>query len=74
MTALEASSAVNSNSSQTKGSQDFVGELVAWITTTDHKRIGRLFLRGGFVWLISVIGVGAALGVERIDSDRKSVV
>lgn len=68
MTALEASSAVNSNSSQTKGSRDLVGESVAWITTTDHKRIGRLFLRGGFVWLISVIGVGAALGIERIDS------
>lgn len=68
MTALDASSAVNSNSSQTKSSRDFVGEFAVWITTTDHKRIGRLFLRGSFVWLISVIGVGVVLGVERVDS------
>ena len=68
MTALDASSAVNSNSSKTKDSKDLVGEFTVWITTTDHNRIGRLFLRGGFVWLISVIGVGAVLGVERIDS------
>lgn len=68
MTALDASSTLNSSSSQTRGSRDLVGEFSVWITTTDHNRIGRLFLRGGFAWLISVIGVGAALGLERIDS------
>lgn len=51
-----------------EGSPDLVGAIAAWITTTDHKRIGRLFIRGGFIWLISVIGVGVVLGVERIDS------
>lgn len=68
MTALDASSTLNSNSSRTRGSRNLVGEFSAWITTTEHNRIGRLFLRGGFAWLICVIGVGAALGLERIDS------
>ena len=68
MTALDASSTLNSNPSQTKGSRNFGGEISVWITTTDHNRIGRLFLRGSFVWLIGVIGVGVALGLERIDS------
>jgi heme/copper-type cytochrome/quinol oxidase subunit 1 len=73
MTALDASSAMNSNAARAENSGDFVGALTAWITTTDHKRIGRLFLRGGFVWLISVIGVGVVLGVERIDSGSNLV-
>lgn len=68
MTAIDASSALNSNSSQTKGSADRVGLIAAWITTTEHNRIGRLFMRGGFLWLLGVIGTGVALGVERIDS------
>lgn len=68
MTALDVSSTLNSNSSQTRGSRDFVGEFSVWITTTEHNRIGRLFLRGGFAWLITVVMVGVALGLERIDS------
>ncbi|MEK7295655.1 MAG: cbb3-type cytochrome c oxidase subunit I [Actinomycetota bacterium] len=69
MTALDASSNLSSTSTSThtKDSGNIVGLLALWITTTDHKRIGRLFLRGGFVWLISVIGIGVVLGVERIN-------
>lgn len=73
MTALDASSTVNSTPSRAEGSRDFTRVVAAWITTTDHKRIGRLFIGGGFVWLINVIGVGVVLGVERIDS-RSSLV
>lgn len=73
MTALDTSSAVNSTPSRTEGSRDLTRVVAAWITTTDHKRIGRLFIRGSFVWLICVIGVGVILGVERIDS-RSSLV
>lgn len=73
MTALDADSAVSSSHGRTDGSRDLVGAFAGWITTTDHKRIGRLFMRGGFVWLISVIGVGVVLGVERIDSGSELV-
>lgn len=40
----------------------------AWVTTTDHKRVGRLFMRGAFLCLLPVIGVAVALGAERINS------
>ncbi len=68
MTAIDASSTVNSDSSQTKSSGDILGSIAVWITTTEHKRIGRLFMRCGFIWLLGVVGVGVALGIERIDS------
>lgn len=73
MSALDMSSTATSNSSRAQVSRDRVGTIAAWITTTDHKRIGRLFLSGSFVWLISVIGVGVVLGVERIDSKSSLV-
>ncbi|MEO8363862.1 MAG: cbb3-type cytochrome c oxidase subunit I [Ilumatobacteraceae bacterium] len=69
MTAIDASSTVNSDSSQTKSSGDILGSIAVWITTTEHKRIGRLFMRGGFFWLLGVVGSGVALGIERIDSN-----
>lgn len=64
---------MNSNPTRAEGSRDLMGELAVWITTTDHKRIGRLFMRGGFVWLVGVIGVGVVLGFERIDSGSSLV-
>jgi len=73
MTALDSSSAVGYSTTRAEGSRNYVGALTTWVTTTDHKRIGRLFMRGGFVWLIGVIGVGVVLGVERIDSGSSLV-
>ena len=43
-----------------------VGE---WLTTTDHKRIGRLFIGVSLVGLLGVIVVAALLGIERIDAE-----
>src|SRR5687768_15117316 len=40
-----------------------------WITTTDHKRIGRLFIGASLLVLIGVAGLAAVLGIERIDAD-----
>ncbi len=40
----------------------------SWVTTTDHKRVGRLFMRGAFLCLIGVVAAAVALGVERVDS------
>ena len=39
-----------------------------WLTTTDHKRIGRLFIGVSLVALLGVIVVAALLGIERIDA------
>src|SRR6476469_3770320 len=42
-----------------------VGE---WLTTTDHKLIGRSFIGVSFVGLLGAIVVAALLGIERIDA------
>lgn len=38
-----------------------------WITATDHKKIGRLFIGASLVLLLAVAVIGALLGIERID-------
>ena len=42
--------------------------LAGWFTTSDHKRIGRLYLVTALVFLVGGGVLGAILGVERIDS------
>lgn len=44
--------------------------FVAWITTTDHKRIGRLFLGFSAVGALGVAVLGVLLGLDRAISDR----
>jgi len=46
----------------------FLSSVGAWLTTTDHKRIGRLFIGTAALWLLALVGVGLVLGFERIDS------
>ena len=43
-----------------------VGE---WLTTTDHKRIGRLFISVSLTALLGLVVVAALLGIERIDAE-----
>jgi heme/copper-type cytochrome/quinol oxidase subunit 1 len=40
-----------------------------WLTTTDHKRIGRLFIGVSLVALLGVVVVAGLLGIERIDAE-----
>ena len=42
-----------------------VGE---WLTTTDHKRIGRLYLGAGGLGLLGAMVVAVLLGAERIST------
>lgn len=47
-------------------------EAVAeWLTTTDHKRIGRLYLGAGCVGLLGSIIVAALVGLERVSTDSE---
>ena len=45
-----------------------VSSVADWFTTTDHKRIGRLFISVSLVALLGVIVIAALLGIERIDA------
>lgn len=44
----------------------FVG-AAAWVTTADHKRIGRMYVGVGMVALLATAVLGAVLGLERAD-------
>ncbi len=45
----------------------FFTTAAAWVTTTDHKRIGRIYAGFGLVVLAAVAVVGVILGIERAD-------
>ncbi|MEO6126009.1 MAG: cbb3-type cytochrome c oxidase subunit I [Ilumatobacteraceae bacterium] len=45
-----------------------VATIGAWITTSDHKRLGRMLMVGGLIALVGIGGIGALLGFERADS------
>lgn len=45
----------------------FAAGVAAWMSTTDHKRIGRIYTGFGMLGLLAVAALGAALGVERAD-------
>ena len=49
----------------------FVGTVAEWVTTTDHKRIGRLFLAVSTLAFLEAVVVAALLAVERIDIDSE---
>lgn len=46
-----------------------VAGLYEALTTTDHKRIGRLWLRSGILLLIGSVVLGVLLGIEAADPD-----
>jgi heme/copper-type cytochrome/quinol oxidase subunit 1 len=45
--------------------ESFVGGVAAWSVTTDHKRIGRIYLGFGLLGLLAVSVLGVLLGIER---------
>jgi len=45
-----------------------LASVADWITTTDHKKIGRLFIGSSLLLLLGVAALGVLLGIERIDA------
>ena len=52
----------------------FLVGVVAWATTTDHKRIGRLFIGCALLIAIAAAALGAVIGVERISATGYSLL
>ena len=46
--------------------------VAAWLTTTDHRQIGRMTIAASSLWLIVAAALGALVGVERI-ADSTSI-
>ena len=52
----------------------FLVGVGAWATTTDHKRIGRLFIGCALLIAIAAAALGAVIGVERISATSYSLL
>ncbi len=50
-----------------------MSSVAEWLTTTDHKRIGRLFISVSLVALLGLIVIAALLGIERIDAQSATL-
>lgn len=66
-TAVPSGTAGSVATSSTPGA---LGGLVGWLTTTDHKRIGRLFIGCSLLVAIGVAVLGALVGVGRVSQTR----
>ena len=67
MTTIET----HAEAAQGSAIESFVGGVAAWSVTTDHKRIGRIYLGFGLVGLLAVSVLSVLLGIERAsDSNR----
>ena len=68
MTTIESSpDAVGAARGESAIVGSFPVALASWLTTTDHKRIGRMFLAGSFVGFAATAVLGVLLGIERVD-------
>ena len=47
--------------------------VAEWLTTTDHKRIGRLYIGGGALAFLSAAVVAVLLGAERISTSSEMI-
>jgi hypothetical protein len=54
-------------SAASPGAGQALSAVASWVTTSDHKRIGRLFVSLSMLMSIGLIGLGAVLGFDRID-------
>lgn len=59
-----------SASESVSGSGSLLASVADWVTTSDHKRIGRLFIGTSLVGLVATAVLGLLLGIERTDSSR----
>ncbi|HZB40544.1 MAG TPA: cbb3-type cytochrome c oxidase subunit I [Ilumatobacter sp.] len=58
---------IETHAEAAKGSalESFVSGVAAWSVTTDHKRIGRIYVGFGLLGLLAVSVLGVLLGIER---------
>ena len=56
-----------SSAGTTRSGAAFLDAAAGWLTTTDHKRIGRLFIGGGLLAALATGVLGVLLGLERVD-------
>lgn len=64
-------STIDTHASSAPASPGVLACVADWIGTTDHKRIGRLYLGASALAFIAVAAVGVLLGIERVSPTRE---
>ncbi|MGH9133872.1 MAG: cbb3-type cytochrome c oxidase subunit I [Ilumatobacteraceae bacterium] len=67
MTTIESSPDAVGATRGESAAGSFVASVAAWLTTTDHKRIGQLLVSGSLLGLAATAVIGVLLGIERVD-------
>ena len=49
------------------GTAPAFANVASWVTTSDHKRIGRIFVSLSMLMLLGLVGLSAVLGFDRVD-------
>ena len=69
----EAATAAAGETSRESAVASFFIGVARWVTTTDHKKIGRMFTLSGLGLLLAAAALGVVLGLERAD-EANSIV
>lgn len=70
MTTIDTSVGASTQTTATS----FVASVGQWLTSTDHKKIGRLFIGVSLLLAIALGLVGAIIGFERINPDSAQII
>ncbi len=73
-TSPPATAAVSAETASSDSTGSALATVGAWVTSSDHKRIGRLWIGGGLLGTVATAALGGLIGVERIYSGLGTVV
>ena len=74
MTTIDTHPEATAGAAASSGSGQLLAHVGSWVTTSDHKRIGRLFIGLSLTFLMGVVGLGAVLGLDRVQADDSDTV
>lgn len=72
MTTIDAS--VGASTQEQSSRSSFVAAIGTWVTSSDHKKIGRLFIGSALLFALSPTILGALFGLERMSPSSASII
>ena len=72
MTTIDAPAGATTHATGTRPS--FVAAIGNWVTSSDHKKIGRLFIGSALLFALSPSILGALFGLERMSPNSASIL
>ena len=68
-----AAAGAGASSATGERTSGLAASVADWLTTSDHKKIGRLYIGASLVLLLAVAALGLVLGIERVDGGSNSL-